>query len=74
MVGSDLAGNLREFVNADLLAVGEGPGEIADLVTHANGEGGLGEAGADGGRRVTVRMWNGSDYDIVIDDRVGAAS
>lgn len=28
----------------------------------------------DGGRRVTVRMWNGSDYDIVIDDRVGAAS
>lgn len=28
----------------------------------------------DGSRRVTVQMWNGSVYDSVIDDRVGAAS
>ncbi|APL94884.1 hypothetical protein EWH08_11480 [Sphingobium indicum] len=31
------------------------------------------EAAADGSRRVTVRMWNGTDYETVIDDRVAAA-
>ncbi|WP_030540139.1 hypothetical protein [Sphingobium sp. DC-2] len=30
------------------------------------------DAAADGSRRVTVRMWNGSGYDMVIDDRVAA--
>ncbi|WP_150291609.1 YybH family protein [Sphingobium estronivorans] len=28
----------------------------------------------DGSRRVTVRMWNGSDYETVIDDRVAAGA
>lgn len=28
------------------------------------------DAAPDGGRHVTVRMWNGSAYDMVIDDRV----
>ncbi|MBJ7443994.1 MAG: hypothetical protein JHD32_06700 [Sphingobium sp.] len=32
------------------------------------------QVATDGSRRVTVQMWNGSGYDIVIDDRVGAAS
>lgn len=30
------------------------------------------DVAADGSRRVTVRMWNGTDYDMVIDDRVAA--
>ena len=30
------------------------------------------EAAADGSRRVTVRMWNGTDYETVIDDKVAA--
>jgi hypothetical protein len=28
------------------------------------------DVATDGGRRVTVRMWNGTGYDVVIDDRV----
>ncbi len=32
------------------------------------------QVATDGSRRVTVQMWNGSGYDIVIDDRAGAAS
>lgn len=32
------------------------------------------DAAADGSRRVTVRVWNGSDYDVVIDDKVAAGS
>jgi hypothetical protein len=32
------------------------------------------QVASDGSRRVTVQMWNGSGYDSVIDDRVGAAS
>lgn len=31
------------------------------------------DAATDGSRRVIVRAWNGSAYDIVIDDRVAAA-
>ena len=30
------------------------------------------EVAPDGGRRVMVRAWNGSDYELVIDDKVGA--
>lgn len=30
------------------------------------------DVATDGSRRVTVRAWNGSDYDVVIDDRVAA--
>jgi hypothetical protein len=30
------------------------------------------DVAADGSRRVSVRAWNGSDYDVVIDDRVAA--
>lgn len=30
------------------------------------------DVAADGSRRITVRAWNGSGYDVVIDDRVGA--
>lgn len=30
------------------------------------------DVATDGSRRVTVRMWNGSDYETVIDDRVAA--
>lgn len=32
------------------------------------------DAAADGSRRVIVRIWNGSDYDVVIDDRVAAGA
>lgn len=32
------------------------------------------EMAPDGSRRVTVRMWNGSDYETVIDDRVAAGA
>ncbi|KEQ51656.1 hypothetical protein [Sphingobium chlorophenolicum] len=32
------------------------------------------DVATDGSRRVTVRMWNGSDYEIVIDDRVAAGA
>ncbi|RJG54977.1 hypothetical protein D0Z70_11170 [Sphingobium terrigena] len=32
------------------------------------------QVATDGSRRVTVQIWNGSGYDDVIDDRVGAAS
>ena len=30
------------------------------------------EVAPDGGREVVVRVWNGTGYDVVIDDRVGA--
>ncbi len=30
------------------------------------------EVAPDGGRQVMVRIWNGVDYEVVIDDRVGA--
>ncbi|WP_176597539.1 MULTISPECIES: hypothetical protein [Sphingobium] len=30
------------------------------------------DVATDGSRRVTVRMWNGSDYETVIDDKVAA--
>ena len=30
------------------------------------------EAAPDGRRHVTVRVWNGTGYDVVIDDRVAA--
>lgn len=32
------------------------------------------EVAADGGRRVTVRVWNGASYDVVIDDKVAAGA
>jgi len=32
------------------------------------------DVATDGSRRVTVRMWNGTGYDVVIDDKVGAPS
>lgn len=32
------------------------------------------DAAPDGSRRVNVRMWTGTDYENVIDDRVGAGS
>lgn len=32
------------------------------------------DVATDGSRRVTVRMWNGTDYDTVIDDRVAAGA
>ena len=43
MVVAALAGD-----DGDLLAVGKGSREVAHLITHAHGEGGLGEAGSDG--------------------------
>jgi len=32
------------------------------------------DVATDGSRRVTVRMWNGTDYETVIDDRVAAGA
>nr|WP_245405723.1 hypothetical protein [Sphingobium sp. Sx8-8] len=32
------------------------------------------DVATDGSRRVTVRLWNGSDYETVIDDRVAAGA
>ena len=32
------------------------------------------DVATDGSRRVTVRMRNGTGYDVVIDDKVGAPS
>ncbi|WP_375197433.1 hypothetical protein [Sphingobium sp.] len=32
------------------------------------------DVATDGSRRVTVRMWNGADYETVIDDRVAAGA
>ena len=43
MVVAALAGD-----DGDLLAVGQGAREVAHLIAHAHGEGGLGEPGSDG--------------------------
>jgi len=48
--------------------------EQQDIAAAARGVVRVVQVATDGSRRVTVQMWNGTGYDSVIDDRVGAAS